>query len=180
MNWRISLFLLILAALGLGYWWLDGFMTTQAWAVVIDGQWRIAGTGWATLKHAWPVAVAGLLIGGGIIFLFLFYLYMTAIDADHKNEIANINAQKALSDDKAENAQIEANKLIKLDREALRAKERQLIEREVRLNSLEAESIKRVQAAEERARKAEKNEAKANTKKKRAEGAMVRLRSKHR
>jgi hypothetical protein len=162
MNWRISLFLLLLAALGTGYWWLDGVMATQAWAVATDEKWRIAGTGWETLKHAWPVAVAGTLIGGGIVFVFMGYLYMTATDADHENEIARINTHKALSDENAAQAQIRADKSIKADREALRAQERQLEEREERLKRLETEAVKRVQLAEERANEAQKQVEQAN------------------
>jgi len=112
--------------------------------------------------------------------VILGYLYLTATEADHENEIARINAQKALSDDKAEKAQIRADNSIKSDREALRAQERQLMEREERFKRLEAEAVNRVQVAEERVKEAEKTAAKANTKKQRAEGAMARLRSKPR
>ncbi len=54
------------------------------------------------------------------------------------------------------------------------------MEREERSKRCEAEAVKRVQVAEERVKEAEKTEAKANTKKQRAEGAMARLRSKPR
>lgn len=178
MNWRTILMLSLLAALGSGAWWLNGFMETQGWVVVENQKWVIAGTGWETLKHAWPIAVFGMLIGGGVLYALLGYLYLTATEADHKNEIASISAQKALSDENAAQAQIRADKSIKTDREALRAQERQLQEKEERLKRLEAEAIKRVQAAEERTIEAEKAAAKANTKKKRAEGAMARARSK--
>ena len=178
MNWRTILMLALLVALGAAAWWLNGFMETQGWVVVENQKWVIAGTGWKTLKHAWPIAIVGMLIGGGILYAILGYLYLTATDADHENEIARISAQKALSDENAAQAQIRADKSIKTDREALRAQERQLQEREERLKRLEAEAVKRVQAAEERAIEAKKAAAKANTKKQRAEGAMARLRSK--
>jgi len=180
MNWRTILMLILLAALVAGAWWLNGFMENQGWVVVENQKWVIAGTGWETLKYAWPVAVIGVLIGGGILYVILGYLYLTATEADHENEIARIKAQKALSDDKAEKAQIRADNSIKSDREALRAQERQLMEREERFKRLEAEAVNRVQVAEERVKEAEKTAAKANTKKQRAEGAMARLRSKPR
>ena len=180
MNWRTILMLTLLAAFVAGAWWLNGFMENQGWVVVENQKWVIAGTGWETLKYAWPVAVIGVLIGGGILYVILGYLYLTTIEADHENEIARINAQKSLSDDKAEKAKIHADKSIKSDREALRAKERQLMEREERFSRLEVEAVKRVQVAEERVKEAEKTAAKANTKKQRAEGAMTRLRSKPR
>jgi len=58
------------------------------------------------LKYAWSVAVIGALIGGGIFHVILGYLYLTEIKADHENEMAHINAQKALSEDKREKAQL--------------------------------------------------------------------------
>ena len=178
MNWRTILMLALLAALGAGAWWLNGFMETQGWVVVENQKWVIAGTGWETLKHAWPIAIIGVLIGGGMLYALLGYLYLTATEADHENEIARINAQKALSDEKAKKAQISADESIKADREDLRAQERRLQEREERLKQLEAEAVKRIQAAEDRAVEAEKSAAKAITKKQRAEGAMARVRSK--
>ena len=109
MNWRTILMLILLATLGAGAWWLNGFMENQGWVVVENQKWVIAGTGWETLKYAWPVAVIGVLIGGGILYVILGYLYLTATEADHENEIARIKAQKALSDDKAEKARARSN-----------------------------------------------------------------------
>lgn len=178
MNWRTILMLALLVALGAGAWWLNGFMETQGWVVVENQKWVIAGTGWETLQHAWPIAIIGMLIGGGVLYALLGYLYLTATEADHENEIARINAQKALSDEKAKKAQIRADESIKADREALRAQKRKLQEQEDRLKRLEAEAVKRVQAAEDRATEAEKAAHKAKTKQERATFTLRKLKAK--
>ena len=103
---------------------------------------------------------------------------MIVTDADQENEIARINAQKALSDENAAQAKIRANKSIKAHRKELRAQERQLEEREERLKRLETEAVKRVQLAEERANEAEKQVASANAKKERATYALRKYKSK--
>lgn len=108
MNWRISLFLLLLAAVGAGYLWLDGVMATQAWAVATDEKWRIAGTGWETLKHAWPVAVAGLLFGGVLVLFTFGYLYLSATDADHENELNRMKAKLEREQKRASSAESRA------------------------------------------------------------------------
>ena len=178
MNWRTILMLALLAALGIGSWWLNGLMETQGWVVFKNQKWVIAGTGWETLKHAWPIAIAGMLIGGGILYALLGYLYLNATDADHKNEIDRITAQKALSDEKAKNAMNQANESLKADREALRSYERQLIDKERRLDQLQEEATERVATAESRANDAIQAANDAEKRRQNAAGAAERRRRK--
>lgn len=178
MNWRNTLTFTLFFILIFGAWWLDSVMENQAWATFQNGKWVLSGTGWETLKFAWPVVVAGLLIGSVITFFFTSYLYQIAKDLDHQSEIARISALKALSDEKAETATSKANDLLKVDRDALESYKEELINKERKLNQLQDEAVKRIKSAERCANEAIQIAEDAERRRKNAVGAAERRRRK--
>jgi Tfp pilus assembly protein PilV len=61
---RLIAFLLVVAIGTLGLVWLHTqVMPYQAWASY-EERWRVIAIGWATLRYAWPVGLAGLIVGG--------------------------------------------------------------------------------------------------------------------
>jgi len=154
MNWRISLFLLLLAALGAGYWWLDGVMATQAWAVATDEKWRIAGTGWETLKHAWPVAVAGLLIGGVLVLFTFGYLYFSATEADHENELNRMKAELEREQKRVSSAESRAKALYQEKMSAAEQIKSSALKTQADAEELKAKAIEAVKQAQKQVEQA--------------------------
>ena len=78
-----------LAALG---FWLWRFMPNQGWAEIDfqAGKWNLVAAGWSTLLHAWPILVAGVILGAGLGVGLLGMLFKAFIDADQKSEIEHL------------------------------------------------------------------------------------------
>ena len=64
MRVRLTALLLAIVLCTMGLWWLHTqVMPHQAWASHGD-HWTLTAIGWKTLLYAWPVSLAGLIVGG--------------------------------------------------------------------------------------------------------------------
>lgn len=87
MNWRMSLTLLCLIALGAGGWYAHQFLQDHALAEWVGIEWRIKAEGWNVLAALWP-AVLFLALATSLIFtLILYALYEKAHNIDENEEI---------------------------------------------------------------------------------------------
>lgn len=178
MSWRLIFILGLLAALVTGAWWLDGYMETQAWAIAENGQWKLAGTGWETLKHGWPLAVFGCIFGGGIVLLMTVYSYALVESEDHQNEINRLSTQVGEAKQHAAEAEQRAKLSVKKDREALAEREKQLQAHQVQIETALKNAAARVSEAEEKAHQAETLGMGADEKRKRAFNTVERMKRK--
>ena len=65
---RLFLLAVSLAALGALWWFLDDLLAMRAWVVMHRGAEPEITRGWLAVIAAWPVALAGVLLGGSGIF----------------------------------------------------------------------------------------------------------------
>jgi hypothetical protein len=185
MSWRLLVIFLLLAGIGLGYWWLDNFLLTQAWASHDGKAWQLAAQGWETVLHAWPVALAGLLLGGGLTLVLAVYSYTLAEEADHRQQLHRLQASVESANNAAKLASQRAWEGLEDQRQALENREKQLqSERQLLAQQREAigQQMRQAQeiarAANERVQQAEKDASFAKVKRDRAAGAFHRLKQK--
>ena len=72
--------------------WLWRFMPTQGWAEIDfqAGKWNLVAAGWSTLLHAWPILIAGVILGLGLGVGLLGALFQGLLDVDQKSEIEHM------------------------------------------------------------------------------------------
>tara|TARA_R110001583_G_scaffold123450_1_gene274903 strand:+ start:652 stop:1233 length:582 start_codon:yes stop_codon:yes gene_type:complete len=110
MSWRAILIVVFIAALiGLGVW-LDELLTARAWGVVSGKSYSVSATGWSILFHAWPIALAGLLVAGFLGSFPLVSMYVRAESADHREVIEVLRSKLNASDERARTAEERAKK----------------------------------------------------------------------
>ncbi|MCL1084337.1 hypothetical protein [Shewanella psychromarinicola] len=185
MNWRSVLIILLMVGLMLGYFWLDSYMQTQAWASASNEKWEIKSTGWSLILYAWPVAFAGLLLGGGVISICLIGLYCRLEGVDHRNEIQTLKTALKTAKYGVETAEQREREKLDGERYALENKEKLLYKTREKLFAdqeraqqiiQEAHEIARM--ANERVEQAEKAASFAEIKRDRAAGAFHRMKQK--
>ena len=67
-------------------------MPTQGWAEIDfqAGKWNLVAAGWSTLLHAWPILIAGVILGLGLGVGLLGALFQGLLDVDQKSEIEHM------------------------------------------------------------------------------------------
>ena len=185
MNWRSVLILLLMVGLVLGYFWLDSYIQTQAWASASNDKWEIKSTGWSLILHAWPVAFAGLLLGGGATLIFLVRLYSRLEDVDHRNEIQTLKTALKDARNDAETAEIREREKLNGERYALENEEKALYQAREAIFAEQEHAQQMIQEAHEIARmanerveQAEKAARFAEIKRDRAAGGFDRIKQK--
>lgn len=187
MNWRNALITLLMVGLVLGYFWLDSYMPTQAWASVSvsNEKWEIKSTGWRLILHAWPVAFAGLLLGGGATLICLVVLYGRLEDIDHRNEIQTLKTHLKAAKHDAEAAETREREKLNGERNALENEEQLLYQtrenifaEQKRAQQMIQEAHEIARMANERVEQAEKAVRFAEIKRDRAAGGFHRMKQK--
>jgi len=141
-----------LAALGL---WLWRVMPDQAWAAWDGERLVVVAEGWAVLWRGWPMALLGLVIGGGLALAVLDWMLGKAVDAEHKAEVERLSGERDAALAARDRARAEAESALaeelaaveRLRTEALRARELG--------HQAQIEARREVEAAEARALTAE-------------------------
>ena len=110
MNWRTTLIVVLIAALIVLGVWLDELLAARAWGVLTGNTYSVSATGWSILLHAWPIALAGLLIAGCLGTLLLVSMYVRAESADHREVIEVLRSKLNASDERARTAEERAKK----------------------------------------------------------------------
>ena len=185
MNWRSVLIILLMLGLVLGYFWLDSYMQTQAWASASNAKWEIKSTGWSLILHAWPVAFAGLLLGGGATLIFLVRLYSSLESVDHSNEIQTLKTDLQAAKNDAETAEQREREKLNGERYALENEEKLLYQTREKIFAEQERAQQMIQEAHEIARmanerveQAEKAARFAEIKRDRAAGGFHRIKQK--
>ena len=187
MNWRSVLIILLMLGLVLGYFWLDSYMQTQAWAwaSASNAKWEIKATGWSLILYAWPVALAGLLLAGGVTSIGLVKLYSRLENVDHRNEIQTLKTDLKAAKNDAETAEQREREKLNGERYALENEEKALHQtretifaEQEHAQQMIQEAYEIARMANERVEQAEKTARFAEIKRDRAAGAFHRVKQK--
>ncbi|MFM5136411.1 hypothetical protein, partial [Aeromonas rivipollensis] len=87
---RLFLLAVSLAALVALWWFLDDLLAMRAWVVMHRGAEPEITRGWPAVIAAWPVALAGVLLGGSGVFATLGWLMVQAEDHDHQRHLKHL------------------------------------------------------------------------------------------
>lgn len=101
---RSILTIALLALIIAGGYLANNLIQNSGWITYANNEWKIAAHGWDAVLHAWPIALAGVLIGLSIGTL-LNFLYSLARDKDHQYAIERLT-------NRAENAEVRAEKMV--------------------------------------------------------------------
>lgn len=122
---RLFLLAVSLAALVALWWFLDDLLAMRAWVVMHRGAEPEITRGWLAVIAAWPVALAGLLLGGSGVFGTLGWLMVQAEDHDHQRHLKQLQQRLDEAEQQAANAEQEARTALQTERDQvqqLRAK----------------------------------------------------------
>ncbi len=160
MSWRIISALVALVLAGVGLWWLDGIMARQAWAVWTGKTWGLAAQDWALLRYAWPIALAGSLVGAVCTWWGLQWLASRTAAADyHQRRKQLAQAKQHLDNDhvnlqskRQELEQVHYSRLadVKHQEQAARAAEQRAADEIEQARAEVARMQKRLHSAERR------------------------------
>lgn len=121
---------------GLG-WWLDArVMPGQVWGVLDPSARKVTvmAEGWETVRHAWPVALGGGLVGGALAALALGLLLLVAESADHDAKVAGLNRDLEKAHKATENARGKAEADLAWKTHRVEEKAAEIASREADLN----------------------------------------------
>ncbi|MBD3799454.1 MAG: hypothetical protein IE883_06140 [Epsilonproteobacteria bacterium] len=82
MNWKFFFSGVLVIAVGLGFWFLDGWLSVRALAVADGERYALEAEGWEILLSGWPLAAVAIAPGLVIGFFFGLALIGFAEDAD--------------------------------------------------------------------------------------------------
>lgn len=122
---RLFLLAVSLAALVALWWFLDDLLAMRAWVVMQRGAEPEITRGWPAVIAAWPVALAGVLLGGSGVFATLGWLMVQAEDHDHQRHLKHLQQRLDEAEQQAANAEQEARTALQTERDQvqlLRAK----------------------------------------------------------
>lgn len=122
---RLFLLAVSLAALVALWWFLDDLLAMRAWVVMHRGAEPEITRGWPAVIAAWPVALAGVLLGGSGVFATLGWLMVQAEDHDHQRHLKHLQQRLDEAEQQAANAEQEARTALQAERDQvqqLRAK----------------------------------------------------------
>lgn len=104
MSKRLIVILALLALVASGAIWLHFELLNHAWAHKLNGEWILIAKGWPLLLSAWPVALAGVVIGGAILFFLFGWLFVRGFEEDTKHKLRVMAAKLEHAEKLARNA----------------------------------------------------------------------------
>ena len=179
----------LIALAGGGWWFMDGWIAAQSWAAWTGNQWAITATGWQLFGQAWPVALAGAVLGVATLWPVLAWITHYRAEAGLARRRGDIERQsqaldrkqQAIEQDKRESqARLDASRLELNDIHTRRLAEIEAGAAKARTaqeNAL-ARATEKVRLAEARADMAEKQLEKAERGRKNAAWVAARLKNK--
>ncbi|QQM83453.1 hypothetical protein JII91_29870 (plasmid) [Klebsiella quasipneumoniae] len=117
---RLFLLAVSLAALVALWWFLDDLLAMRAWVVMHRGAEPEITRGWPAVIAAWPVALAGVLLGGSGVFATLGWLMVQAEDHDHQRHLKHLQQRLDEAEQQAANAEQEARTALQTERDQVR------------------------------------------------------------
>ncbi|MGQ4869851.1 hypothetical protein [Aeromonas caviae] len=125
---RLFLLAVSLAALGALWWFLDDLLAMRAWVVMHRGADPEITRGWPAVIAAWPVALAGVLLGGASTFVTLGWLMARAEDHDHQRHLKHLQQRLDEAEQQTANAEQEARTALQADRDQVQQLRAQALE----------------------------------------------------
>lgn len=174
MSWRAAAWLFALALAGLGFWWLDNWIASQAWASYQENEWHMTAKGWRVLQFVWPVALAGIIPGAVLAWYFLDDAASKTAAADYAERQRGIEAER-------QRLQASAQRLDEQRRELHQEHAAKMGEAQRRIETARAaqeRAQQEIAAAQVKATKAEKHAASADRRRQNATAAAGRMRRK--
>ena len=138
----------LLALAGTGWWLMDGWIVGQGWAAWTGtgNKWAITATGWRLFGQAWPVALAGAVLGVATLWPVLAWIARHRAEADLAGRRGDIERQSQALDRKQQ--AIEQDK---------RESQARLDASRLELNDIHTRRLAEIEAGAAKARTAQKN-----------------------
>ncbi|MCV5289348.1 hypothetical protein OFB97_28775, partial [Escherichia coli] len=92
-------------------------LAMRAWVVMHRGAEPEITRGWPAVIAAWPVALAGVLLGGSGVFATLGWLMVQAEDHDHQRHLKHLQQRLDEAEQQAANAEQEARTALQTERD---------------------------------------------------------------
>ncbi len=178
MNLRMALIAALMVAIGALWKYLDGVLAVSGWTVWNGAEWGQVTNGWRLLVVAWPVALAGLLVGGLVLLLLVGYAYRFAHDADTRAELERAAQAAKAAEKRAQTAEQRAREALAAEWQRLRETQAAVELRRAEAEQMVANARQIASAATERAAIAERDMARLEKRSKNHKAAFTRLRAK--
>lgn len=172
MIWRSAAWLFALALAVGGFWWLDNWIASQAWATWDPEGWRVIASGWSVLRLAFPLALAGIIPGALLAWYFLDHAAEAAARADYQERLRGIETERQRL--QAERQRVEEQKRELNQEHSLRIVNAQRQEQAARASQEAAEQV--LKEAATRVARAENHAASADRRRQNATAAAARMR----
>ncbi|MEI7412305.1 hypothetical protein [Pectobacterium aroidearum] len=162
---RVTVLIVLLASLGITYWFM--YATLEHYTLITrQGEHLIKFSGWHIFAELWVLMLPGILITGCVGGLMLIWITVKADNRDQAEKIAHYHRLTCLAQEKAVQAESEANKRLveQLDRAVQQENAATLREQKAtaliratqnQLEKIIAEAQKQVDIAKEESSKAE-------------------------
>lgn len=145
MSFRLFIILLSLVALGFGGYWLYMNVPLFGLAAWNGEKWDLAATGWSIFKAGWVFVVPGVGLALAVILPLMGFLYQSATDADHDNEIEKL---KRDCKQQIETMQLRLNTAETQARNAMKAAENEYKQRNEQAENLATQARNELQKAQ--------------------------------
>jgi hypothetical protein len=178
MSKRLIVILTLLAVVVAGAAWLHFELPNHAWAYKLNGEWYRTEEGWSLLLSAWPVALAGAVIGGAVLLLLFGSAYFRGFEADTEHELNAMAIRLDNAEKRAESATIRAEERLEEDREALKNKAEAVAQALQKSERLKQEAVNYYNSAKEQVGEAEAKAAEAEQRRQNATATAERYRRK--
>lgn len=146
MKWRVLMILTCISVLFVAGYGIYAHMTSLYLVSSVNGQPALQASGFAVVLSAWPVALAGIIMGAAVMSPVVLMLYSAAREVDHETDLQQLNQKLASAEHRAHNAETRAEARLQWQ---IRAAE----EREQQAKAETASAIQFRQEAEELVRK---------------------------
>lgn len=178
MSKRLIVIFILLAVVVTGTVWLHFELPNHAWAYKINGEWYRTEEGWSLLLSAWPIALAGTVIGGAVLLLLFGTAYSRGFDADTEQQLSAMAMRLDSAEKRADSAAIRAEERLKEDRESLRNKAEEVAQALQKSERLKQEAVSYYNSAKEQVAEAEAKATDAEQRRKNATATAERYRKK--
>lgn len=163
--WRVTVLIVLLAFLGTTYWYMSAVLERYT-LITQQGEPLIEWSGWHIFAELWVLMLPGILMTGCIGGLALLWIIIKADNRDQAEKIAHYHSLACLAQEKAIQAESEANKRLaeQIDRAIQRERAATLREQKAsalmrttqnQLENVIAETQKQVNIAKEESSNAE-------------------------
>ncbi|EAN8329681.1 hypothetical protein EOY42_26440 [Salmonella enterica] len=125
MKWRLLMVLACISLLLVAGYGIYARMTSLYLVSSGNGQPALQASGFAVVLRAWPVALAGIIMGAAVMSPVVLMLYSAARDVDHETDLQQLNQKLASAEHRAHNAETRAEARLQWQIRAAEEREQQ-------------------------------------------------------